>query len=164
MNNFLKTAFLVLLTSAMFFLTSFRKPAETTKYKCLVQMVNYKGEGAYVIASLIDPDGHYDETLYILGEDDEWYHEITEWWQYFGKKKRSVDGITGATLSGGERNIILFDVDTSILDKGYKIRFESSVEDQKYHVQDVEIPLTSEMPKDKIDGSGYVRYVRIMPN
>lgn len=126
-------------------------------------MINYKGEGAYVIVSLINPQGNYEKTLYIQGDDPEWYHEITEWWGYFGKAKRQVDGITGATLAGGKRTVSILEIEDSKIDAGYKIRFETSVEEQKYHVRDVEFPLTSESVKSKVEGSGYIRYVRLMP-
>ncbi|MGB0175843.1 MAG: DUF2271 domain-containing protein [Owenweeksia sp.] len=135
----------------------------TSTYKCMIQMINYKGEGAYVIVSLINPQGNYEKTLYIQGDDPEWYHEITEWWGYFGKAKRQVDGITGATLAGGKRTVSILEIEDSKIDAGYKIRFETSVEEQKYHVRDVEFPLTSESVKSKVEGSGYIRYVRLMP-
>jgi hypothetical protein len=159
----LKRISLLVITIGLFAL-SFTAPSETIRYKCLIQLKNYTGEGAYIITSLLDSKGNYVETLYIMGEDDEWYHEIDEWWSYFGRKKREVDGITGATLSGGERKVITFEVDKALLDKGYKIRFETSVEDQKYHPKDVEVPLSSKMPAGSIEGTGYIRYVRIMPN
>ncbi len=145
-------------------LAAFAPAEEKVRYKCLVQVKNYTGEGAYVITSLLNPQGKYAETLFILGEDDEWYHEIDEWWSYFGKKKRNVDGITGATVSGGERKVIAFEIAKSKIDAGYTIRFETSVEDQKYYPADLEVPLTSNLPKESIKGSGYIRYVRIMPN
>ena len=72
----------------------------------MIQTINYDGEGAYIIISLINPDGDYDQTLYVFGDDPEWYHEIDEWWSFFGKKKRDIDGVTGPTMSGGERKII----------------------------------------------------------
>ena len=147
------------------FLTfAFKGNPDKTSFKCMLQMINYKGEGAYIITSLIDPQGDYDETLSILGDDPEWYHEIEEWWSYFGREDRKVDGITGATLSGGERKVIVFNIDNSKINNGYKIRFETSVEDQKYHPIDLEIPLDSEIVKAKEKGNGYIRYVRIMPN
>lgn len=150
--------------AAVLMLASFTtQSGGSTKYKCMIQMINYTGEGAYVVVSLIDPKGNYEKTLYIQGDDDEWYHEITEWWKYFGAKKRSVDGITGETLAGGERTISLIEIEDSKIDAGYKIRFETSVEDQKYFVKDVEFELTSESVKLKADGTGYIRYVRLMP-
>ncbi|MEM9051767.1 MAG: DUF2271 domain-containing protein [Bacteroidota bacterium] len=137
---------------------------ESTSYKCMVQLVNYDGEGAYIITSLVDPEGEYEKTLYVVGEDDEWYHLIDEWWTYFGREKRSLDGITGATVGGGERKIYTFEVENKYLDQGYKIRFETSVEDQKYHPVDLELALESELPSKPVKGSGYIRYVRMMPN
>ncbi len=162
MKRFVKASFIGLLTGVFFITTSFENKEAVTRYRCLVQMINYSGEGAYVIVSLIDPEGRYENTLYILGDDDQWYHEIDEWWSYFGKKKREVDGITGATLSGGARKVIAFDIEDAKMDKGYKIRFETSVEDQKYYPVDLEIPLTSEMPTTPLKGKGYIRYVRMM--
>jgi len=47
---------------------------------------------------------------------------------------------------------------------GYKLRFETAVEDQKYHVKDLEIPLTTEALSAKSDGTGYIRYVRFSAN
>jgi len=152
------------LIATAFISFSFQKKMETTSYKCMVQLVNYDGEGAYIITSLMDPEGAYERTLFVSGDDPEWYHLIDEWWGYFGKKKRSVDGITGATVGGGERTVIVFEIDNSKIDQGYKLRFETSVEDQQYYPTDLEIELTSEIPAKPIDGAGYIRYVRLMTN
>lgn len=128
-------------------------------------MTNYSGEGAYIVISLIDPQGKYDKTLYVQGDDPEWYNTVEEWWKKLqGKKRTNIDAITGATISGGGRNIALIDIDDSKIDAGYKIRFETAVEDQEYHVQDVEFELTSENVKSKKEGNGFIRYVRMMPN
>lgn len=164
MKSILKFSLTALTVCTLLLFTAFRQQEPVTSYKCMVQMVNYTGEGAYVIVSLINPEGKYDKTLYILGDDAEWYHLIDEWWGYFGKKKRNIDGITGPTVSGGERKVIAFDIENSKLDKGYKIRFETSVEDQEYHPKDLEIAASSSMPTKPVKGSGYVRYVRMMPN
>lgn len=164
MNRFKQIIIFMLLASGVFVVSSFKPDADVTSYKCMVQMVNYQGEKAYVIASLMNPEGEYERTLYIMGADPEWFHLIDEWWSYFGKKKRSVDGITGATVAGGERKVITFGIDNSKIDKGYKIRFETSVEDQKYFPADLEIELTSEIPPKPIDGTGYIRYVRLLKN
>ena len=141
----------------------FRQQEPSTNYKCMVQMVNYTGEKAYVIVSLMNPKGEYDQTLHILGDDSEWFHLIDEWWSYFGKKKRDIDGITGPTIGGGARKVIAFDVENAKLDQGYKIRFETSVEDQQYHPADLEIEASYLLPTKPVKGSGYIRYVRIMP-
>ena len=141
----------------------FHSNSNISPYKCMIQMKNYTGEGAYVVISLINPNDEYEETLYVQGDDDEWYIDITEWWNFYGKKRTNIDAITGATISGGERTVSVIKLDETKLDKGYKIRFETAVEDQEYYKEDVEFELTSENVKSKIEGKGFIRYIRMMP-
>lgn len=134
-----------------------------SNYKCMIQMTNYNGEGAYIAISLLNPDGTYSETLYVHGDDEDWYYDITEWWDFYGKKRNNIDAITGATISGGKRAITILSIADDHIDKGYKIRFETAVEDQEYHKDDVQFELTSENLKSKIDGKGFIRYIRMIP-
>ncbi len=145
-------------------LLSFTTVTESTKYKCMIQMTNYTGEGAYVVISLINPEGEYEKTLYVQGDDDEWYHDISEWWKFYGKKRTDIDAITGATITGGGRSVNVIDIEDSKIDTGYSIRFETAVEDQEYYTKDVEFVLTTETVKSKVEGSGFIRYVRMIPN
>jgi hypothetical protein len=147
----------------IFALYSFKESATKSPYKCMIQMKNYTGEGAYIVISLLNPEGKYQETLYVQGDDDEWYFDITEWWAFQGKKRANIDAITGATISGGERNISVIQIPNDKLNQGYKIRFECAVEDQEYYKDDVEFELTSENIKSKIEGKGFIRYIRMMP-
>lgn len=157
----IKTVFLVVTIAFVGF--SFTKTQSSTQYKCMIQLANYEGEGAYIVVSLINPEGKYEKTLQVLGDDPEWYSDIPEWWKFYGKRQ-IIDGITGATISGGQRAIKVLTIDNDKLNKGYKLRFETSVEDQDYHATDVEFELTAESVKSKVDGTGYIRYVRMMPN
>lgn len=143
-------------------LLSFTQTTETTKYKCMIQMTNYNGQGAYVVISLLKPDGSYDKTLYVNGDDDEWYFDITKWWQFYGKKRTNLDAITGATISGGQRSMSVIEIDTDQMNKGYKLRFETAVEDQEYYVDDVEVELNDTLTTQKIMGKGFIRYVRLI--
>ena len=134
----------------------------TSTYKCMIQMKNYTGEGAYISISLLNPNGDYEQTLYIHGDDDEWYHTITHWWNFYGKKRANIDAITGATISGGNRAISFLQIPTSNIDSGYSIRFETAVEDQEYFKEDIQFPLTSENLNRKIEGKGFIRYIRLI--
>jgi hypothetical protein len=134
-----------------------------SSYKCMIQMTNYTGEGAYIVISLLNPEGEYEKTLYVQGNDDEWYFDITDWWDFFGKRRTNLDAITGATISGGERAISVIEIEDDKLDKGYTIRFESAVEDQEYYKDDVAFELTTDSVKGKIEGNGFIRYIRMMP-
>ncbi len=157
----LKLISVVLIT--VFICFAFVKPIETTNVKCMIQMTNYTGEGAYVVISLINPKGDYEQTLYVQGKDSEWYSEIPEWWQFYGKQRLDVDAISGATVSGGGRTVSVLKIPKQYIDASYSIRFETAVEDQEYYTKDVEFKLTSESIKSKVAGNGFIRYVRMMP-
>jgi hypothetical protein len=153
--------FSFILLLVVFFAFTEKRPS--AKYKCLIQMTNYTGEAAYIVISLMNPEGKYEETLYVHGDDKEWYFDITEWWDFYGKKRNDIDAITGATIGGGKRSITVVEIADDKIDQGYKIRFESAVEDQEYHAADVEFELTSESVKGKVDGKGFIRYIRMIP-
>jgi len=158
LNRYTALGLIVLLA-----LLSFTQLTETKKYKCMIQMSNYTGEGAYVIVSLMNPDGTYNKTLRVNGDDDEWYFDISEWWQFYGKRRTNIDAITGATIGGGQRSMCVLEVEQDKIAQGYKFRFETAVEDQQYYPADVEVELTQNIPTGKIEGKGFIRYIRIIP-
>jgi hypothetical protein len=160
-SNFLKTAFIV---SAFVLVQTATASAQTTKYKCMIQMTNYMGDGAYIAISLIDSKGAYEKTLYVLGSDKKWYKTIKEWNKLYLKKPSAVSAVTGASVTGGDRAVNVIEIENSKINSGYKIRFESAVEDKPYHLKDVEIPLTTEALAAKTEGTGYIRYVRFSAN
>jgi hypothetical protein len=133
---------------------------QSTRYKCLLQMTNYMGDGAYIVISLIDPKGNYNKTLYVLGSDKKWYKTLKQWHAYYLKKPSNISAITGASVTGGDRSVNLIEIENSKINTGYKLRFESAVEDKNYNVKDLEIPLTTETLAGKSDGTGYIRFVR----
>lgn len=154
MTNFFK-----IFTLGMLLSFAFEADAQTSKYKCMLQMNAYTGEEAYIAVSLIDPKGNYDKTLYVMGRDSKWYNGFKDWFKFFSKTQK-VNAKTGASVAGGDRSLVNLEIDDAVINKGYKLRFESSVEDQKYHMTDVEIPLTSEALSGKADGKGYIKYIR----
>lgn len=154
-------------TALMVALMSFSllKRSNTSQYKCMIQMANYTGEGAYVIVSLINSKGQYEKTLYVQGDDKQWYKDVKEWWPFYKKNEAMVDGITSASLAGGQRSMFVVALDNATLDAGYSLRFETAVEDKGYHTKDVEFALTAQnLATGKIEGTGFIRYVRITPN
>jgi hypothetical protein len=157
MKSIIKTV----LTCTLICLVSFNVNAQSVKYKCMLQMSNYMGEGAYVVVSLINAKGEYEKTLYVMGDDKKWYSSLKEWNKFHTKKAEDISAKTGASVTGGDRSITTIEIDNSKINKGYKLRFESAVEDQKYYVNDLEIPLTTEGLAAKTEGKGYIRYVRL---
>lgn len=140
------------------------QPNKTSKYKCMVQMTNYMGEGAYIVISLVDPKGNYEKTIYVMGPDKKWYPDVREWHKAYKKKPTNISAITGASVGGGDRSVTVIEIENSKINAGYTLRFESSVENQQYHVKDIEVALTTENLSGKTEGKNYIRYVRLSPN
>ncbi|MDI9879431.1 DUF2271 domain-containing protein [Flectobacillus longus] len=160
MFKFLKLAVIALIVSLG---VSNTAQAQTTKYKCMIQMTNYMGEGAYMVVSIVDAKGAYDKTLYVLGSDKKWYKDLKEWHKAFSKKPSNLSAITGASVTGGDRSVVVLEIENAKLNSNYKIRFESAVEDKPYYVKDLEVPLTTDGLAAKSEGTGYIRYVRFSP-
>ena len=136
----------------------------TPTYKCMVQLKNYEGEGAYVVVTVVDKNDKYLKTLHVLGDDEKWLPDLPKWWAFFEKSKENIDAITGATIAGGERSIFTFEIDQKYMVAGNKLRFETAVEHQDYYEKDLEVSLDNKNLKNKFEGTGYIRYVRIIPN
>lgn len=136
--------------------------AQEQKYKVLLQLTKYAGDGAYVAVSLINPQGNYEQTLYMHGDDPQWYNTLKRWFSFTERKKEKIDAITGASITNGDRKIFYITLSESVINKGYTIRFESAVEDQNYHTIDAQVELSSEKMFEKTAGTGYIRYVKII--
>ncbi|RRQ49094.1 DUF2271 domain-containing protein [Maribacter algicola] len=144
-------------------LFAFGTATKTTPYKCMIQLTNYEGEGAYIVVSILDGKGSYEETLYVQGDDNEWYRDLEEWWKnIYGIRRPNIDAIVGETVTGGQRKMTILNIPTDKIDAGYKIRFESAVEDQEYYKDDLEFDLTTENLAAKKEGKGFIRYVRMI--
>lgn len=117
-----------------------------------------------MVISLINPKGQYEQTLGVLGTDNEWYNTLKEWHKFQKVKKQKLNGITGASIAGGARATRLIEFDTAKLDKGYKLRFESAVETQKYYAKDAEVALSSAVLDNKagVKGDGYIKAIRFL--
>jgi hypothetical protein len=160
MSKLFKSALLILALT----LAGHTTFAQTTKYKCMVQMNSYIGDGAYIVISLIDAKGAYEKTLYVMGADKKWFKTLKEWHKFNTSKPANLSAITGASVTGGDRSVNVIEIENSKLNAGYKLRFESAVEDKGYNVKDAEIPLTTEALAAKTDGTGFIRYVRFSAN
>lgn len=153
---------LVIWCLVAFLSTGLKNTEQTKNVKCLIQLTNYGGEGAYVVVSLLDADDNYIETLYVGGFEEEWYPDLPEWYDFYNDDWESIDGITGASIQSGGRKITSLAIDEDRVNAGYKLRFETSVEDEKYYSKDVEVELTNEIINQTIEGTGYIRTVRMM--
>lgn len=154
------TLFVIFSLIAIAFM-SFKQSSSQVSFKGLVQLTNYTGEGAYIAVSLTDKNGNYIKTLQVFGKDKRWYDELTTWYKHYTSSKANVDAITGASITAGSRKVFSFSVDEVFFNKGYKLRFETSVEDQNYKERDVELDFSQINIGKTINGKGYIRYVKL---
>ena len=157
----MKSIFKIALTLLLLCFTTNQATAQSSKYKCMLQMSNYMGEGAYIVVSLVNAKGEYVKTLYVMGDDKKWHKTLKEWYKYYAKKPENLSAKTGASVTGGDRSITTIEIEDAKINKGFKLRFETAVEDHKYHTTDIEIPLTTEGIAAKTEGNNYIRYVRL---
>jgi hypothetical protein len=147
---------------AMVFVISTGLTFKSNQFKCLIQLSNYDGEGAYVVVSLLDSHGDYQKTLYVFGKEKRWYDDIPSWWQFFSNSGEKLDAISGASISPGSRKVISLSFSEEELNSGYILRFESAVENKKYQEQDMQMELNASNVGNTQSGVGYIRYVKLI--
>ena len=135
-------------------------------------MIEYRGEGAYIAVSLMDENDKYLKTLQVLGEDKTWFFDMRLFWANLKSNGliddeayyAHVDGITGPTIGGGKNLVVPLILDKNQIDKGYKILFETAVENKGYFRGDLTFELTEKSLNDSFEGTGFIKSVRTLSN
>ena len=140
---------------------SFAPMVQAREAAAVVQMTNYDGKEAYLAVYLVNPEGRYQTTLWVSGKDRIYYSYLDRWWRYLSRVPQELDAITGASAGAGDRVSLKFELEDEWLDAGYSIRIESAVEGLDANREDALYPLTTDNIGARIDGTGYVRNVRM---
>lgn len=161
----------ILLTIFVSLLALFSKaPEDTLNVKCMVQMIEYRGEGTYCVISVVDTQGNYLKTLYVMGNDKTWFSDMKSFWQHLRANNLYqdedfyplIDGISGATISGGQRRVFPLQIPTDLLNKGHRLRFETAVEDKGYYTEDVALDLDKAALGKNYNGSGFIQQIKFI--
>lgn len=134
--------------------------AQAEQATIVVALNDYTGPEAYFALYLVNPEGKYDRTLWHSGPEKIWWPDEKRWYGYFSRNPAEIDAITGASTPAGTRRVMKVEIDPALIDAGYKLRVETSVEAGKNHEADAEVDLTRANERLKTAGSGYVRYIR----
>jgi hypothetical protein len=121
------------------------------------RMVNYSGNSAYLAIYVTKPDGTYDSTLWAAGSKQRYLGELRGWVSALvdsGATSINLDGITGASVGGGQTLTVHANLADAMIDAGYKIHVESAVEHGGEYPDDAVAELTS--TPQQVDGTGYV--------
>ena len=164
---------LIILFLSLLFLSGLGKYySEDVLLKCKIEMIEYRGEGAYIAVSLMDENNRYLKTLHVLGEDKTWFFDMRLFWANLKSNGlidddayyAHVDGITGPTVGGGKNHVVSFLLNKSEIGKGYKILFETAVEDKGYFRGDLTFELTEKSLNNSFEGTGFIKSVRTLSN
>ena len=116
----------------------------------------YRGNAAYLAIYLTNPDGKYEQTLWVAGKKSKYYKHLLDLARGSGLKTAEYEGMTGASVSGGDSLTIQADIDDALIDAGYLIRVDSAVEDKRENRIDAEVTLTTSGAGTPVSGRGYV--------
>ncbi|PKM29988.1 MAG: DUF2271 domain-containing protein [Gammaproteobacteria bacterium HGW-Gammaproteobacteria-11] len=134
--------------------------AQAREVTFTTELLNYRGEGAYLALYLKDAAGGYEKTLWVAGDKPKYYKHLIGWARGSGLEPAEYDGITGASVTSGRTLEVVLDLDDSLIDNGYEIHIDTAVEDRRDNRSDIVVPLTSEGVGQSVSGNGYVRSFR----
>lgn len=129
--------------------------AQAREVTLTTQMTDYGGEGAFVAIYLTDAQGAYQGTLWLAAPKAKWWSHLSDWYRATGGAV--PDGVTGASVGSGRALTVTVDLADALIDAGYQIRVDSSVEDLGDAPADVVVPLTSAGAGSPAPGNGFVQ-------
>jgi pantothenate kinase-related protein Tda10 len=73
-----------------------------------------------------------------------------------------IDGISGPTISGGEKRILQLKIPKKLFDESNYLRFETAVEDKGYHTNDISVSLNENNMNRLHQGNGFIKNIKIV--
>ncbi len=116
----------------------------------------YRGNEAYLAIYVTDAQGAYQRTLWVAGKKAKYYRHLRDWAQGGGNRPAEFDGLTGASVGGGETLEVAVELEDALIDAGYQIRIDSAVEDKRDNRGEIQVPLSSQATSVKGSGQGYI--------
>lgn len=123
----------------------------TTKLK------NYGGNGAYIALYLTDKNGVYQDTIWMSGGKSKYYPHLRGWATATDLNLSEVRGITGASVGSGRTLTVSAELADNLIDAGYQIHVDVSIEDFRDSPSDIVIPLTRKNMAKAKRGRRYVQ-------
>ena len=117
---------------------------------------DYRGNETYLAIYVTDAQGAYQRTLWVAGKTAKYYKHLRDWVQGGGSKPAEFDGLTGASVGGGETLEVAVELEDALIDAGYEIRIDSAVEDKRDNRGEIKVPLTLQATTVNGGAQGYV--------
>lgn len=125
------------------------------------QIANYRGPNAFFAIYVTKPDGSYDSTLWVAGQNQRYYRHLRNWVRGISTAGGNLDGISGASVGSGQTLSVHASVADALIDAGYQIHVDSAVENGGEYANDVVVPLTQASSGVAVTGTGYVQSLTV---
>ena len=121
------------------------------------QLHNYGGQGAYLAIYLVNPQGQCASTLWVAGRKAKYHKHLSDWKRLCGNA--SINGITGTSVGAGRTLKVTLDLADALIDAGYEIRVDASVENMRDSPSEVRVPLSASQAGKPQAGKQYIQAV-----
>ena len=125
------------------------------------QIATYRGPNAFLAIYLTKPDGSYDTTLWVAGQNQRYYRHLRNWVRGISSAGGNIDCISGASVGAGQTLTIHASVADAMIDAGYQIHVDSAVENGGEYPNDVVMPLAQANSGHAAVGTGYVQSLTV---
>jgi hypothetical protein len=120
------------------------------------QLTNYGGEKAYLAYYITDADGNFVRHLWIASGKSRWWDHLRNWYAATGGSSSEIAGLSGASVGSGKTLEVTVDVEDALINAGYQIRVDSSVEHMADMPAEVSIPLDDSAAGQAVSGRGFI--------
>jgi hypothetical protein len=133
--------------------------AQARQVTLTTQLKNYAGDGAYLAVYLTDAKGAYAGTLWVAGGKAKYYKHLADWNRLSAGDAKRLAGVTGASVGAGRKLTVTADLADALIDAGYEIRVDASVEDMRDSPSEVRVPLSASQAGKSQAGKQYIQAV-----
>lgn len=124
------------------------------------KLINYSGNAAYLAVYLTNANGALQQTLWLAGSKTRYYGDLRGWVRALGNVTSvNIDGVTGASVGGGQTLTVKANIADNLIDAGYVIHVDTAVEHGGQYADDAVVPLTSS--GGSANGTGYLKSVTV---
>lgn len=125
------------------------------------QVASYRGPNAFFAIYVTRPDGSYDSTLWVAGQNQRYYRHLRNWVRGISAAGGTIDGISGASVGAGRTLSVHASIADTMIDAGYQIHVDSAVENGGEYANDVVMPLAQASSGVAAAGTGYVQSLTV---
>lgn len=133
--------------------------AQARQVTLTTQLKNYGGDGAYLAVYLTDAKGAYAGTLWVAGGKAKYYKHLSDWNRLSAGDTKRLVGVTGASVGAGRTLKVTLDLADALIDAGYEIRVDASVENMRDSPSEVRVPLSASQAGKPQAGKQYIQAV-----